>query len=204
MRPLLVERTFADGLQIQADTQGAKACLTSSLSSPRKASPGSTPSPVRGARTSGSRTVPTLRRSVPPPRPVDPPSGASVNVPAGLAGSYRWLDLLGEGCRASSPIPVTPGTTSKSEGGGSFGAQQFVIERPAYALGQVSLVDLDADGDRTSPCCTAEKRMRMLVKMPADAERRHGYQGGWRGPVVAVRAGRSVGSARTARPTCSP
>jgi hypothetical protein len=45
--------------------------------------------------------------------PVDPPSGALVTVPAGLAGSYR--------------SPVT--------------------ERPAYALGQVSLVDFDADGD---------------------------------------------------------
>ncbi len=78
-------RRFADpGRQ-----PGATACLTSSMSSPRKASPVSTPTaPVRGARTSASTTALALRRSVPPPSAT--------------------------ACRASSPRPVTPGTASKT------------------------------------------------------------------------------------------
>jgi hypothetical protein len=64
-----------------------------------------------------------------------------------LTGSYRWLDLLGDGLSGILTETGDAWYYKQNEGGGSFGAQRLVAERPAYALGQVSLVDFDADGD---------------------------------------------------------
>ena len=104
-----------------------------------------------GFRDGAERVVPPLRLSYTEPRVAaafsDPPSGALINVPAGLTGNYRWLDLLGDGLSGILTETGDAWYYKQNEGGASFGAQQLVAERPAYALGQVSLVDFDADGD---------------------------------------------------------
>jgi hypothetical protein len=79
-----------------------------------------------------------------------------VNVPAGLARSYRCSICLSPSARRTRSARCRLWTSTPT-------------------------------ATRTSLCCTAGKRMRMLGDVLADAERRHGYDGGWRGAVVAVR-----------------
>ena len=87
-----------------------------------------------GFRNGAERAVPPLRLSYTEPRVAatfsDPPSGALVNVPAGLTGSYRWLDLLGDGLSGILTETGDAWYYKQNEGGGSFGAQQLVAERP--------------------------------------------------------------------------
>jgi RHS repeat-associated protein len=77
----------------------------------------------------------------------EPPSGAMTGAPAGLTGAYRWIDLYGEGLSGILSETGYAWYYKRNEGGGNFGEPHLITHRPAYPLGQVALVDFDADGD---------------------------------------------------------
>lgn len=88
-------------------------------------------------------STPSVARSFQPA-----PEGTSQNVPHGLSdGDYRWIDLYGEGLPGILAETGDAWYFKPNEGGGHFGPQQLVIDRPAYRLGQVALSDFDDDGD---------------------------------------------------------
>jgi RHS repeat-associated protein len=69
-------------------------------------------------------------------------------LPHGLDGPrYHWIDLYGEGL--PGVLVETPDAWyfKRNEGGGRFGREELVLERPAYALGRVSIQDFDGDGN---------------------------------------------------------
>ena len=99
-----------------------------------------------------AKAVPALRMSYAPAYPdtslAEVPRVTTENVPAGLASrQYALVDVFGEG---------VPGILARTEhawfwkpnlGGGVFGPQIALDERPAGALGRFDFGDHDRDGD---------------------------------------------------------
>jgi RHS repeat-associated protein len=99
-----------------------------------------------------SKAIPPLRMTYAPATIgtsfIEAPAGTQENLPAGLAGRrLTFVDLLGEGL---------PGILTESDrawyykpnlGGGEFGAQAMVLERPATRPGTFGFGDVDRDGD---------------------------------------------------------
>jgi RHS repeat-associated protein len=75
------------------------------------------------------------------------PVDADVNAPGGLGNDYRWVDLFGEGLPGVLAETQQAWYYKPNLGGGRFGPQQVVLERPAYRLGQCALTDFDGDGN---------------------------------------------------------
>ncbi|NOT27672.1 MAG: hypothetical protein HOP16_16420 [Acidobacteria bacterium] len=76
------------------------------------------------------------------------PTETMETLPNGLDGPrYRWMDLYGEGLPGI--LIETPNAWSyrRNEGGGRFGADTVVVERPAYQLSRAVMQDLDGDGN---------------------------------------------------------
>lgn len=69
------------------------------------------------------------------------------NLPAGLAGRSTFVDLLGEGLSGILTESDRAWYYKPNLGGGEFGAQAMVLERPATRPGTFGLGDIDRDGD---------------------------------------------------------
>jgi RHS repeat-associated protein len=87
-------------------------------------------------------TVPTVDAGFLPA-----PAETAQNAPAGLATGFRWIDLYGDGLPGILSETPDAWYFKPNEGGGRFGAQHLVLDRPAYSIGEVALVDFDADGN---------------------------------------------------------
>jgi RHS repeat-associated protein len=99
-----------------------------------------------------SKAIPPLRMTYAPAASAtsftEAPAETQENVPAGLAGHrHTFVDLLGEGL---------PGILTESDrawyykpnlGGGQFGGQAMVLERPATRPGTFGFGDVDRDGN---------------------------------------------------------
>jgi RHS repeat-associated protein len=98
-----------------------------------------------------TRSLPPLRFSYAQPS-VAPafrraPVEADANAPGGLGNDYRWVDLFGEGLPGVLAETHQAWYYKPNLGGGRFGPQQVVLERPAYRLGQCAITDFDGDGN---------------------------------------------------------
>ncbi len=104
-----------------------------------------------------SRAVPRLRMTY-APAATDPTfvdalvfTEATVdsreNVPVGLAGRSRFVDLLGEGLSGILTEGDRAWYYKPNRGNGAFGAETVVLERPATRPNTFELGDLDRDGD---------------------------------------------------------
>jgi RHS repeat-associated protein len=72
---------------------------------------------------------------------------ASRNVPAGLLGATRWIDLYGEGVSGILAEVNRAWYYKRNEGDGQFGASQLVLSQPAYRIADAVIRDFDADGN---------------------------------------------------------
>jgi hypothetical protein len=76
------------------------------------------------------------------------PEEASENVPQGISGvQYRFVDLVGDGLPGILADDGTGWYYKRNEGGGRFGPQQVVAQRPTARLGRFALADFDRDGN---------------------------------------------------------
>lgn len=76
------------------------------------------------------------------------PEEAGENVPQGISGvQYRFVDLLGDGLPGILAEDGNAWYYKRNEGGGRFGPQRVVTERPAARLGRFALADFDRDGN---------------------------------------------------------
>jgi RHS repeat-associated protein len=98
-----------------------------------------------------SRDLPPLRLSYTSPVPdgdfTGAPAEAAVNTPGGLGLGHRFLDLYGEGLSGILTETESAWYYKSNVGGGRFGPQNLVAQRPGYRLNQVALSDFDADGN---------------------------------------------------------
>ena len=102
-----------------------------------------------GTRT--TRTLPPLTLAYSDPEvgegfePLEP---ATVeNVPAGLTGRYRWVDLYGEGLPGILTEASGTWFYKPNLGGGRFGPQERVAEAPSFRGGPYTFSDFDRDGN---------------------------------------------------------
>jgi hypothetical protein len=107
------------------------------------------------------------------------PADAEVNVPGGLGIDHRWVDLFGEGLPGILAETHHAWYYKPNEGGGHFAAQQIVLERPAYRLGQCAVTDFDGDGNTN--LAVLHGRLAGFYEYDRDA-------GGWTGfePIAAL------------------
>ncbi|HZD69858.1 MAG TPA: SpvB/TcaC N-terminal domain-containing protein, partial [Actinomycetes bacterium] len=76
------------------------------------------------------------------------PGQASENVPQGLTGvRYQFVDLLGDGLPGILAEDGGAWYYKRNQGGGRFGPQRVVAERPVARLGRFALADFDRDGN---------------------------------------------------------
>jgi RHS repeat-associated protein len=99
-----------------------------------------------------SQAIPPIRLSYAPAATAtgfaELPTAALENVPAGFAqGRVAFVDLLGEGLSGILSETDRAWFYKPNLGGGSFGAQMAVLERPAVRPGAFGLGDMDGDGD---------------------------------------------------------
>ncbi len=98
-----------------------------------------------------SRSLPALSFSYSQPRPAaafaDAPPETAVGAPAGLGGSYRWVDLYGDGLPGILAQQGGSWYYKRNEGGGSFAAPEPVPAVPSWNLAESVLGDFDADGN---------------------------------------------------------
>jgi RHS repeat-associated protein len=98
-----------------------------------------------------SRSLPALSFSYSQPRPAaafaDAPPETAVGAPAGLGGSYRWVDLYGDGLPGILAQQGGSWYYKRNEGSGSFAAPEPVPAIPSWNLAESVLGDFDADGN---------------------------------------------------------
>ncbi len=99
-----------------------------------------------------SASIPPLRMTYAPPATAtsfaDLPARAQENVPAGLLGQrLTFVDLRGEGLAGMLTESDRAWYYKPNLGGGEFGAQAVVLERPATRPGAFGFGDVDRDGD---------------------------------------------------------
>jgi RHS repeat-associated protein len=76
------------------------------------------------------------------------PARAEEQVPHGIDGPrYRLVDLWGEGLPGLLIESTGAWFYRANLGGGRFGAQQLVVDRPSHSVMQVAVHDFDGDGD---------------------------------------------------------
>lgn len=69
------------------------------------------------------------------------------NIPQGLDGNYRWLDLHGNGLPGILRETGSAWYYKENLGNGEFGTQSTVIQKPSHLPGAYSLSDFNRDGN---------------------------------------------------------
>lgn len=119
---------------------------------------GTTLTSLKYSRTRKDAAGALFRQSVPPLRftysqPRLAPAfeaasqAASRNVPTGLLGVYRWIDLYGEGVAGILAELNRAWYYKRNEGEGEFGVPELVVTQPAYRIADAVIRDFDADGN---------------------------------------------------------
>jgi RHS repeat-associated protein len=99
-----------------------------------------------------SKSIPTLRMTYATAATdaafTEVPAQAQENLPAGLQGRrLAFVDLYGEGLAGMLTESDRAWYYKPNLGGGAFGAQTMVLERPATRPGTFGFGDIDRDGD---------------------------------------------------------
>src|SRR2546422_11310958 len=106
---------------------------------------------------------------------VRPPEETEINVPAGVSASqFAFVDLYGEGLPGILVEQERAWYYKANSGGGHFGQQVIVEERPSTTVGNYGLGDFNSNGD--TDCSRFLGRLAGYFELDRDELKWKGFQ----------------------------